>query len=297
MLGAPKDINSSLRQRTKIIDPNCPEPQRFNRVARVAPFRPPANQEDLPMPISDRSPVLSLNRSVSSQGSEDFGIHLLNRVVSQMSSAPSLCDVLNALVNFALGVVDCDSCMVYVLEGDDLVLRASKNPHPEVVGRLKMKLGQGITGWVAEHKEPVVITLGAYADYRFKLFNELPEDRYESFVSVPILSGGRLVGVINIQNREPRLYASRETALIATLGFLVGAEVERARLAGENLELCERLEARKTIERAKGILQGDLKVSEPEAYSILQQQSQKTRKPMKEIAEAIVLSHAVRRDA
>lgn len=248
------------------------------------------------MPISDRAAVLSVKRNSPSQASEDFGIHLLNRVVSQMSSAPSLCDVLSALVDFVVGVVDCDSCMVYVLEDCDLVLRASKNPHPDVVGRLKMKLGQGITGWVAEHKEPVVITLGAYADYRFKFFNELPEDRYESFVSVPILSAGQLVGVINIQNREPHLYTSRETALIATLGFLVGAEVERARLASENLELAERLEARKTIERAKGILQADLRVSESEAYSILQQQSQNTRKPLKEIAEAIVLSQAVRRD-
>jgi uroporphyrinogen-III synthase len=187
--------------------------------------------------------------------------------------------------------------MVYLLEDDNLVLHASKNPHPEAVGRLKMKVGQGITGWVAEHREPVVITQGAYADHRFKVFNELPEDRFESFVSVPILSAGRLVGIINIQKRVPCLYTKRETGLIATLGFLVGAEVERARLADENLRLSERLKSRKIIERAKGILQGDLRITEEEAYSVLQAKSQQMRKPMKEIAEAVVLSQSLRRSS
>jgi uroporphyrinogen-III synthase len=247
------------------------------------------------MSVSDRTSMFPVHRNNQARPVEDFGIHLLNRVVNQMSSAPSLSEVLSALVGFVANVVDCDSCMVYLLEGSELVLRGSKNPHPEAVGRLKMKLGQGITGWVAEHREPVVITLGAYADHRFKLFNELPEDRFESFVSVPILSAGHLVGVINVQNREPRLYGNRETGLIATLGFLVGAEVERARLASENVQLSERLEARKVIERAKGILQDELKITEDEAYSILPQQSQQTRKPMKEIAEAVVLSQSVRR--
>src|SRR5690348_13531433 len=207
------------------------------------------------MSVSDRSRALSVNQGKLPESSEDFGMQALNWAVHKMSSAPSSAEVLDTLVEFIVNVVTCDSCMVYLLEGGELVLRASRNPHPESVGRLKMKVGQGITGWVAEHKEPVIITVGAYADYRFKFFNELPEDHFESFVSVPILSGGRLVGVINIQNREKHLYTHRETGVMATLGFLVGAEVERARLAGENLRLSERLEARKTIERAKGILQ------------------------------------------
>src|SRR5689334_9599529 len=246
------------------------------------------------MSPNDRASVLPIQRNSPSGEQEDFGLQLLHRVVSRMSSAPSLSEVLDDLVEFIANVIECDSCMVYVLEEEDLILRASKNPHPEAVGRLKMKLGQGITGWVAEHKEPVIVTVGAYADYRFKLFNELPEDRFESFVSVPIVSAGHLVGVVNIQNRQPRIYAKREVGLIATLGFLVGAEVERARLAEENVRLSEKLESRKVIERAKGILQGDLKISEEEAYSLLQQRSQQTRKPMREIAEAIVLSQSIR---
>jgi uroporphyrinogen-III synthase len=62
-----------------------------------------------------------------------------------------------------------------------------------------------------------------------------------------------------------------------------------------NSKLTERLESRTIVERAKGILQNDLAISESEAYQRLQRQSQQMRKPMKEIAEAIVLSHAVTR--
>ena len=60
---------------------------------------------------------------------------------------------LDRVVDFATALVKCDSCLIYVLEGSDLVLRASKmNRIPEVVDRLKLRVGQGITGWVAEHR-------------------------------------------------------------------------------------------------------------------------------------------------
>ncbi len=67
-----------------------------------------------------------------------------------------------------------------------------------------------------------------------------------------------------------------------------------ARLEEQNSELSERLEARTLVERAKGILQSELGITEREAYQKLQRQSQQMRKSMKEIAEAIVLSHAVK---
>ena len=226
---------------------------------------------------------------------EDLDLALLNRIASRMSSAAPLQEVLRDVVEFVAAVVKCDSCMVYVLENDELVLRASKNPHPEVVDRLKMKLGQGITGWVAEHREPVAVAQGAFRDPRFKVFNELPEDRFEAFLSVPVVSGGRLVGVINMQDRAQHLYSKREISLIATVGFLAGAEIERARLESENLQLSGELETRKVVERAKGILQRDLKINEEEAYLTLQRESRQRRKSMKEVAEALVLSEELKR--
>jgi len=225
----------------------------------------------------------------------DSDIHLLNRMAKRMSAAAPLLDVLNDVVEFVTTFVKCDSCMIYVLEGDALVLRVSKNPHPEVVDRLQMNVGQGITGWVAQHREPVVVSRGAYNDPRFRLFNELPEDRYESFLSVPLVSGGRLVGVVNVQNRIEHTYSNREIGLIVTLGFLVGAEVERARLECQNQSLLGKLDDRKYIERAKGILQRMLNVSEEDAYRTLRKESQERRKSMREIADAVLLSEELMR--
>ena len=137
--------------------------------------------------------------------------------------------------------------------------------------------------------------VNASQDPRFQLFKDLPEDRFEAFLSVPVMCRGRVVGVINLQNREPHEYSEREMMLISTIGFLVGAEIEMARLESENLHLSEKLETRKLVERAKGILQRELKITEEEAYLTIQRQSRQRRKSMKEVSEAIVLSEDVRR--
>src|SRR5574339_905329 len=135
---------------------------------------------------------------------------VLHEIGSRIAAADPLHAVLGRVVDFVSSVVLCDSCFIYVLEEDALVLRASKTPHPDVVDRLKLRVGQGITGWVAEHRTPVVVGSHAFDDPRFKTFNELPEDRYEAFLSVPVLSRGKLVGVINLQHRRPHDHTRRE---------------------------------------------------------------------------------------
>jgi signal transduction protein with GAF and PtsI domain len=234
---------------------------------------------------------MSANQSLHA----DIDIDFLHDISSRMAAADPLHEVLAQIVEFASALVKCDSCFVYVVEDDELVLRASKNPHAEVVDRLKLKIGQGITGWVAEHREPVAVSNNAYQDVRFKLFNELPEDRYEGFLSVPILSRGRAVGVINVQHRQPHTYTRRQIRTISTIGFLVGAEIEVARLESANSQLIQQLETRKLLERAKGILQRDLKIDEEQAYLALQRQSRQKRRSLKEIAEAVVLGEEIRR--
>ena len=206
-------------------------------------------------------------------------------------------EVLDRVVEFVMGVVKCDSCMVYLVEDNELVLRASKNPHPEAVDRLKLRMGQGIAGWVAEHREPVVITRHAAGDPRFQSFHELPEDQFEAILSVPILCRDRVVGVINVQHRLAHVYTSCQIHLISTVGFLAGALIDLARLESENLQLAEELETRKLVERAKGILQRDLKLTEEDAYLTLQRESRQRRKPMKNVAEAILLADDLHRPA
>jgi uroporphyrinogen-III synthase len=222
-------------------------------------------------------------------------ISFLHEIGSRFAAADSLQTVLNRVLTFVSTVVPCDSCFIYVLENDELILRASTNPHGDVVDRLKLRIGQRLTGGVAEHRQPLAIGCHASEDPRFQVFNELPEDRCEAFLSVPVLCRGRLVAVINLQHRHRHEHSSGEIQLVATVGFLVGAEIELARLESENVELSERLETRKLLDRAKGILQRDLVITEEEAYLMIQKQSRQRRRTKRDIAEAILLADDLRR--
>jgi len=227
--------------------------------------------------------------------SATLGLDFLHEIGSRMAAADPLHDVLSRIVDFACSLIHCDSCFVYVLEDNQLVLRASKNEHSDLVDHLGIWLGQGITGWVGWHREPVAIPSNALQDPRFKRFKNLAEDSFEAFLSVPILCRSKLVGVINLQHRQPYHHTDQEVRLLSAVGYLVGAELERARLETENSELSDRLESRKAIERAKGVLQRDFALDEEAAYRAMQRESRQRRKSMREIAEAIMLNEDLRK--
>lgn len=222
-------------------------------------------------------------------------IDFLHEISSRIAAADSFHIVLERIVDFVTTVIPCDSCFIYVLEDDKLVLRASKNPHVDLVDHLGVLLGQGITGWVAEHREPVALASNASNDPRFKAFKNVPEDHFEAMLCTPILCASKVVGVINLQHRLSYHHTTWEVRLLSMLGFLVGAEIERARLESENVELADRLETRKAVDRAKGVLQRELSISEDEAYKRMQRESRQRRKSMREIAEAILLGEELRK--
>jgi K+-sensing histidine kinase KdpD len=91
--------------------------------------------------------------------------------------------------------------------------------------------------------------------------------------------------------------AERTAQLEESLTELQEKERQRQKLESEKSSLSERLETRKLIERAKGILQRDLNISEEEAYRALQRDSQQRRKPMREIAESLILIDDLKRSA
>ena len=222
-------------------------------------------------------------------------LDILHEFGSRIAVADPLHLVLERLLTFVNTVIPCDSCFIYTLEADRLLLRASKNPHSAELDTLNVRVGEGITGWVAQHRETVAIAERASDDKRFSFFPALPEDRFEALLCTPILCANRVVGVITVQHRAPYQHSDLQRRMLATLSILVGAEIERARLETENLALANRLESRKVVDRAKGLLQQELGISEEEAYRKMQNESRQRRRSMKEIAEAVLLSSEVRK--
>src|SRR5499426_2538834 len=98
-----------------------------------------------------------------------------------------------------------------------------------------MRVGEGITGWVAQEAQPVAIARHASKDSRFKVFHTLPEDKYEAFLSVPIVAPptDRVIGVINVQHRKSHRHGEKEVTLLSIIGHQVGGAIENARLYQE----------------------------------------------------------------
>lgn len=231
-------------------------------------------------------------------------VALLHRISGIVSSELSLDEMLGEIIGVTSQVTGCDACLVYLLdhESGEIVLRASQVPHAGAVGTLSLKMGEGITGWVAEHKSVVALASNAWQDPRFKRFPVLVEDTYEAFLSVPLVSGGDLIGVINVHHRSPHNHTPEEVALLTFIGEQMGVAVAKSMLAEENQRLIEetaemkrQLETRKVVERAKGILQHRYNLTEEEAYLRLRNESRRMRRSMKELADAVILAEDLAR--
>src|SRR5882757_435962 len=111
-------------------------------------------------------------------------LSVLHRISRIVSSERSLDEMLGEIVGLAARITSCDACLVYLAEGDtgEFVLRASLLPHVSDLGNLRVKMGEGVTGWVAEHQSPVALSSKAAADPRSKIFPTLVEDTYEAFL-------------------------------------------------------------------------------------------------------------------
>ena len=150
-------------------------------------------------------------------------LRLLQKISRFMVREMSLSEALQSVVSLVVSFTNSDSCLLYLLQNQELVLCASNNPQPDTIGNVRLKLGEGLTGWVARERRLLSISREAYLDSRFKLFTDLPEDTYEAFLSAPIIIRNRVAGVINVQHRDPHAHTGGEMELLTTVGEMVGS--------------------------------------------------------------------------
>jgi starch phosphorylase len=120
-----------------------------------------------------------------------------------------------------------DVCSVYLIEPDraTLVLAATIGLRPESVGQVRMGLHEGLAGYVAEELRPIMVE-DAAKHPRYKFFRESGEEAYSSFLGVPLIDEGMILGVLVVQTAQPRSFSREEiSALVSTanqLGPIVG---------------------------------------------------------------------------
>ena len=218
-------------------------------------------------------------------------IGFLHEIGSRFAAADSLHSVLTRVVHFVSSVVQCDSCFIYVLENDDLVLRASKNPAPR-----RRRSAEAA-------RRPGHHRLGGRAPAAGR--RRPPRVRGSALPGVQRAARGSLRGVPVGAGAVPRparrrhqppappaARAQRERDS-ADLDDRVPGRAPRSRWRGSKPRTASSPSGSRrgrSLDRAKGILQRDLGITEEEAYLTIQRQSRQRRRSKKEIAEAILLA-------
>jgi GAF domain-containing protein len=155
---------------------------------------------------------------------------LLYQVIGVVAQGPEPERVLPAIADLLSEATGCHACFVYLREGDGLRLRAASPLHARHVGRVAMGLDEGVCGWVATHRAPVLLRDGALDDPRAKRFPELEEERFGSMVAVPLLDrdGAEAIGVVAVHSAAPRELGPEVLDVVAHVAALVAGAIETA---------------------------------------------------------------------
>ncbi|MGD9579710.1 MAG: GAF domain-containing protein [Syntrophorhabdus sp.] len=178
-------------------------------------------------------------------------LRILHEVAKDISSNLELKELLSRIVTMIMNLVTADSCLIYLYDrqNDELILTASSKPKEKSIGRVKLKIGEGVTGWAAKEKRPVVLPKEAYKDQRFKTFSSLEEDKYQAFMSIPILSKDEVVGVMNIRNMEAHNYPEHQVNLLFTVSRYLGSAIHNTIIYEEVIRKAKQLDLLSEVSR------------------------------------------------
>jgi GAF domain-containing protein len=187
-------------------------------------------------PIVDVAPHFSAEARVREENA------FLYAVIAAISSSLEREQVLNNIVGILREATDCHAGLVYLIEDDRLVLRAASPIHRHLVGRSWFGVGEGICGWVARTREPVLVRDNALEDPRNHYVPELDEEHFQSMVAVPLISrGGDVIGVVVLHTVAPREFDEAVVNFLVHAASLVAGAIENAELYGATRRRVEAL--------------------------------------------------------
>lgn len=158
-------------------------------------------------------------------------LSVLREISRAIGAALDLDTTLTLITRKTAEVMRVDSCSIYLLDDarEHLVLKATTGLAAEAVGRARLHLGEGLTGWAAEKNEAVAVS-NATADPRFKYLPETRETLFQSLLAVPLTVAGRVLGAVNVQTTGIHPWGEDEVELLSIIADLAGGALEKARL-------------------------------------------------------------------
>ena len=155
----------------------------------------------------------------------------LYEIIQTISAGPDLATVLHGIVRLVTEATKCHACLVYFVEGDRLTLRAASAMYAHLEGVISFSVDEGLTGWVVRTRRSAFIRDKALEDPRMLYVPEMEEERFQSMVSVPVLSrAGNVIGVINLHTEAPREFTGADLDFLEHTASLVAGAIENARL-------------------------------------------------------------------
>ncbi len=160
-----------------------------------------------------------------------LGITTLEDISALILQSHDLVETLDNIVALVAKRMGTEVCSIYLLDEDDktLRLRASKGLSPKAVGKVTMRIGEGLTGMAAAERHAVAIQ-EPQSHPRYRYFKETGEERFHSFLGIPLFDRSSPLGVLVLQTKETRLFSPKEISALSTIAFQVSSIVINARL-------------------------------------------------------------------
>jgi len=221
-------------------------------------------------------------------------IEALTKISKAISSELYLEDILKLIVKVTAEVMKSKIVSLMLLDEKTkrLVIRATQSVSEEYNKKPPLKIGEGIAGKVVQTNRPIAVyDVRKEKEYKYK--NIAEKERLRSLLCVPLSVKGKAIGVINCYTSFPHHFTKTEIDVLTSVANQAAVAIENTELLVRTKIIQEELETRKLVERAKDILMKKLNISGEEAYRRIQKRSMDTRKPMREIAEAIILASEI----
>lgn len=237
-----------------------------------------------------------VRKSESKDRSYSKQIEALSRISKAISSELYLDNILKLIVTVTAEVMGSKICSLMLLDEDkrELIVRATQSISEEYNRKPNLKLGEGIAGRVAQENRPISV-LDVKKDPRYISVKIAKKEKLCSLLSVPLSVRGKVIGVINCYTSSPHRFTKSEMDVLTAVANQAAIAIENMELMVKSKVIQEELETRKLVERAKDILMEELAISGQEAFRKIQKQSMNSRKPMREIAEAIILAREIKK--
>jgi len=224
----------------------------------------------------------------------DQYIQALTDISRAITSDLFLEDLLKLIVMVTAKVTGVEICSLWLIDEDvnppKIRLKATQAIAPEYMQDRSLNLDEGVVGHVATHKRPLVIK-NVLRNRKFKEKEMARKLGLVSMVGVPLkLKDEKVIGVLNCFTAKPHDFSDTEVNLLTAVANQAAVAILNTELMVKTRVIQEELETRKMVERAKEILMQRRKLSGEEAYRWIQKQSMDSRKPIRQIAEAILLS-------